>query len=482
MGQKDSHKRGVLVKREHIWIHHEQDANSFWKLAEGGYANQMSIRQGEEVSFHISNSRSYYDIFIFREGARRELVRMIGDLRGGLQPVPEIGYQDGFGWRPVTSFKIPDDWKSGVYVATFPTAQGIREILFVVRPKAPQSPMLLTIEANTYAAYNNVGGKCFFNYLSTDHQHAKLLSFERPLQPDIMGNFYIWDQFFTSWLDAEGYAADYCVNADHDAEPNLLGDYRANLRIGHGEYISRNECEQLQAFVASGGNLVLFAGNSFWHEVEIRNSGKQILCNKTRYNEAPLDKSNTSFLNSIDDLRQRTIGVYYTSCVHAKTRVPGVYDAPTTGEYGFFRVTEPDHWAFEGTGLKAGDEFGREDSIVGVECDAADIESVNGKPRYTGSDGVSPHYKIIAIADAGGEALNRELGISTGDGKGESHFFATVAINESQFKGTVFNAATIEWGHGLYRDDSVVAQITRNVLNQLACRPAERVAASKHTS
>ena len=27
---------------------------------------------------------------------------------------------------------------------------------------------------------------------------------------------------------------------------------------------------------------------------------------------------------------------------------------------------------------------------------------------------------------------------------------------------------TMEWGHGLYRDDSAVAQITRNVLNRLS--------------
>ena len=43
-----------------------------------------------------------------------------------------------------------------------------------------------------------------------------------------------------------------------------------------------------------------------------------------------------------------------------------------------------------------------------------------------------------------------------------------VAINETEFEGTVFNAATIEWAHGLYRDESVVAGITRNVLDRLA--------------
>jgi hypothetical protein len=276
------------MKREHIWTHYEEDASRYWKLCEGGYASPMSVRQGEYLRFHISNSRSYYDIFVFHEGAKRTLVKEINGLRGGLQKVPQFGYRDGFAWSETVGFQVPHEWKSGVYIASFSTGQGIREILFVVRPSVPSAPILLTIEANTYTAYNPVGGKCFFPYLSTDKCHSELVSFERPLQPDIMGGFYIWDQFFTSWLDAEDYNVDYCVNSDHDAEPDILENYRAHLRIGHGEYTSLNECEQLQHFVARGGNLIVFAGNSFWHVVETRNNGRQLNCDKTRYEQHPL--------------------------------------------------------------------------------------------------------------------------------------------------------------------------------------------------
>ena len=452
------------MKREHIFAHYEQDASRYWKLREGGYASPMSVRQGERVVFHISNARSYYDVFVFREGAKRELAMEINDLKGRLQPVPEFGYRDGFDWAETLEFKIPLDWKSGVYIASFPTGQGMREILFVVRPKHPSAPILLTIETNTYAAYNTVGGKCFFPYISTDRQHSELVSFERPLPPDIMGGFYAWDQFFTSWLDAEGYPVDYCTNADHDAEADLLDTYRAHLRIGHGEYTSRNECEQLQRFVARGGNLLVFAGNSFWHLSQTRKNGRQLYCAKTRYKEHPLgtpEEPGTSFLCAIDRLRQRTIGVSYTACVNAKSNIPGEFVAPTSGEYGFFRATEPDHWAFAGTGLGQGDEFGRADSIVGVECDGGDLEFIGGKPRFTGLDGISPQYRIIALADAADAGLNRELGIR------QDQFYSTVAVNETEFKGTVFTAATIEWAHGLYRNGGPVAQITRNVLDRL---------------
>ena len=452
------------MKREHIWAHYEADAARYWKLCEGGYANRMSVKQGQKVTLHISNSRPYYDVHVFREGQSRELVQVVEGLRGRLQAVPALGYRDGFGWEAALELTIPDDWRSGVYLAGFPTAQGPREILFVVRPKEPSASVLLTIESNTYAAYNPVGGKCFFPYISTERRHSEVVSFERPLPPDIMGGFYAWDQFFTAWLEGEGYAVDYCVNSDHDAEADILEPYRGHLRIGHGEYTSRNECEQLQRFVAGGGNLMVFAGNSFWHLSETRSEGRQLYCDKTRYEEHPLgtgDDGRTSFLCAIDNLRQRTIGVSYTACVNAKSDRAGEYVAPTSEGYGFFRVTEPDHWVWAGTGLQQGDELGRDDSIVGVECDGGDVEVIDGKLVFTGRDGISRHYRIIAWADAAGGQLNEDLGIH------KDKFYCTMAVNETEFKGTVLVAPTMEWGHGLYGDDGRVAQITRNVLNRL---------------
>jgi len=453
------------VKREHIWAQYEANATCSWDLREGGYPRKMSIRQGESLGLHISNSRSYYEISIYHEGAERRLVKEIKGLRGELQNVPDLGYHDGFDWTETVAFKIPRSWRTGVYIAAFPTAQGPREILFVVRPAQPKSPILLAIEASTYAAYNPVGGKCYFPYLSRNREFTETVSFERPLQPDFMGGFYAWDQFFTSWLDAEGYEVDYCVNTDLDLEPDLVSNYKLHLRIGHGEYTSRGECEQLQAFVKDGGNLAVFAGNSFWHQTEPINNGRQIHCAKTRYTDVPLgtpEAPETSFLCAIDNLRQCTIGVHYTASVNSKTDIPGEFLAPTSEGYGGYRVVEQQHWAFTGTGLKAGDKFGFEDSVVGVECDGGDIEFRDEVPRFTGRDGISEHYKIIALADAAGGTLNEQLGIH------HDKFYCTMAVNETEFSGSVFTAATMEWGHGLYRDNSPASAITRNVIDRFS--------------
>ena len=209
---------------------------------------------------------------------------------------------------------------------------------------------------------------------------------------------------------------------------------------------------------------MVFAGNSFWHLSQTTSQGRQLYCDKTRYEKHPFgtkDNPRTSFLCAIDNLRQRTIGVSYTACVNAKSNVLGQDVAPTSKDYGFFRVTEPGHWAFAQTRLQHGDEFGRNDSIVGVECDGGDIEFIGDRPVFTGRDGISQHYKIIALADAAGGQLNEDLGIH------KDNFYCTMAVNETEFEGTVFVAPTIEWAHGLYRDTSCVATITRNVLNRL---------------
>lgn len=462
------------MRREHLWEHHELDATKFWKLREGGYANRTSIRVGEKVSFHISNSRTRFPIDIYREGATREHLMRIEGVEGKLQDVPPDGYANGFRWDPTVDFQVPGDWRSGVYIAAFPTAQGPRELLFVVRPATPRSPLLITIAMNTYAAYNNVGGACFYNYISENTTHSKVVSFERPLQPGVLGNFYFWDQFFIAWIDAEGIEADFCVNLDHDREPELLASYRANLRIGHDEYNSRAECEQLQEFVRSGGNILLFTGNAFCQLVEPRGDrDEKLFCSKPHYHDSPTpDTPETSFLRHIDDLRQRTIGVAYTSFVNAKTDRPNVFWAPTSdSRFGHYWVTDDAHWIYEGTGLRNGDEFGGEDSIVGVEADAADLDFVDGRPEYTGLDGVSTEYRILALANA---HVDKDSGRDMGPrgplraADGDANAWGTVAINETEFDGTVFNAATIEWAHGLHNPDSPVARITRNVLRRLA--------------
>ena len=159
----------------------------------------------------------------------------------GFPRSPSLAIGDGFAWPATVSFQVPRDWKSGVYIASFPTAQGIRGNP-VRRSPARSQRADSPDHRDQYLCRLQLRGRQVPLPLSVHRPISQqLVTFERPLQPDIMGGFYAWDQFFTSWLDAEGYQVDYCVNADHDQQPNLLDDYPAHLRICHGEYSSRQD-------------------------------------------------------------------------------------------------------------------------------------------------------------------------------------------------------------------------------------------------
>ncbi len=124
-----------------------------------------------------------------------------------------------------------------------------------------------------------------------------------------------------------------------------------------------------------------------------------------------------------------------------------------------YTVRFADHWAFEGTGLRDGEQFAR--GALGYETDAAELDESGGAPRVTGRDGTPGSFTVLATADLRHWAAHGQGGA------------ATMGVFTAG-RGTVFNAGTVNWGAAL--GDPVVARITGNVLDRLA-RPASAVPA-----
>jgi hypothetical protein len=115
-----------------------------------------------------------------------------------------------------------------------------------------------------------------------------------------------------------------------------------------------------------------------------------------------------------------------------------------------YRARFADHWVFAGTGLSDGDKFAQ--GAIGYETDAADFEEIDGVPRVTGRDGTPASFIVLATAD---------LRHWRHHGQGGAATMGVFRLGD----GTVFNAATVNWGSAL--DDPVVDRITRNVLDRL---------------
>ena len=166
------------------------------------------------------------------------------------------------GWEYNVELSVPSEWPSGVYVAQFVTGLGVRESIFVVRPKqaTPKSKILWVLPDNTYHAYNVTGGKSTYGYHSTDSEYTPIVSLDRPYALDGTAGFLVWDQHFLAWLEREGIVVDICSQIDvHREQVGLLKHYNMVLRTGHDEYWTRAEYLAVEEYVAGGGNVAFFS-------------------------------------------------------------------------------------------------------------------------------------------------------------------------------------------------------------------------------
>jgi hypothetical protein len=153
---------------------------------------------------------------------------------------------------------------------------------------------------------------------------------------------------------------------------------------------------------------------------------------------------------------------------------------------GGFTVHRPDHWVFEGTGLRYGDTFGAEDAIVAYEVDGCALTMVDGLPAPTHEDGAPESLEVLATAPAKlwsqdeqpsryahepGELENVAMAVHGDAWRDHLHAFehnhAVLATFDTAGGGTVVNAGVTDWVYGLAANDHAVPRITRNVLDRL---------------
>jgi hypothetical protein len=441
-----------------------------------GYATPLSVTPGEEVRFHVSTDAGRFDLEVYREGAVPRLMACIAGVAAASHAVPAQAYAEGCSWPVAYGLTVPDAWPSGAYRARLVVRDGPsgfhgwcervaeHHVFFVVRAREPghASPVLLQLCTNTYAAYNPWGGHSLYAYHSRHGLRSHRVSFDRP-GLGFYGDcrFTTWELPFVEWAEASGLPLEYASNHDLEARPEILDSYRLVLSVGHDEYWSGPMRDTVEAYVERGGNVVFFSGNSVCWQVRFEDAGRAIRCHKDAVDEDPLYLMGQHHLLTTrwSDPRLSRPENYLTGVSWNYGGYHRSHGMHMDGS-GAYTVRRADHWVFDGTGLRDGDDFGAADSIVGYETDGCLYETgADGRPYPTGADGTPRDFQILAQAPAALFAGHQ----------------GTACMGLYTRGGTVFTAGTTDWVHGL-ASDPTVQRITRNILQRLSGSDSPRIA------
>lgn len=431
-----------------------------------GYSNQQSVLPGERLAFCLSSSCNQVDLRILRQGLTPKVVFEDSQIKCDVQAIPDRASSHGCGWKETFELVVPKHWQSGVYIAEFaPTDQSVEareQVLFVVRNPDPDSasPILLQLATNTYNAYTNWGGHSLYSYHDRDGLQGHRVSFERPL--DLQ--FAKWELPFIRWAEQNQIELDYAINNDLEFHPEILKHYKLVLSVGHDEYWSAPMRDNLERFIADGGNVAFFSGNTCCWQVRNEDNGKALTCWKQWYNMDPLFRTGDPKLLStlwshhlVGRPENELTGVGFLWGGYHKSH--GQF---MDGEAAY-SVHRPDHWIFNGTHLKRDDQFGGKDTIVGYECDGCEMKWVDGLPVPTHSDGTPDSFEILATCPARW---------APGDSFWYDRFpkdrVGAAVLGLYTRGGIVVTVGSTDWSHGLAGKDPIVEQITRNVLIKLS--------------
>lgn len=434
-----------------------------------GYCSRQSVLAGEKLDFMVStNPPAKFKIEIFRtgyyggRGARRMLT--LGPLTGRKQPEPPVGKQRlrECRWEPSASLTIPQDWPSGVYLGRLTTLPDPNEapywqsfVIFIVRDRRP-ADILVQCSDNTWQAYNRWPND-YSLYTDPRGAHARdvAVSFDRPYNkyaqiydnPQSVGSgeFLCFEFPLAHWLEQQGYDVTYCSNSDC-LEAGEITRCKTFISVGHDEYWDVRQYHATQAAIQAGVNVLWLCGNSVFAVSPFTPStdgrANRIITRTGHFSGLTDDEVAAERKIFTDDFRRA--GPDESLIMGARSVVP-------FNGGGDWICTRPDHWIFDGTGMKSGDSI---PGLVGWE--------------HHGAPANLPGLEVVA------------KGTVWAGGVKPAHWTATIFPGP---KGNfVFNAATIWWAQGLssppghvlpwshwsrpHGPDDRVQRITKNLLKR----------------
>jgi hypothetical protein len=399
-----------------------------------GYASRTSVRAGETIDFFVSTDpASSFLLDLYRVGyyqgtGGRHMARL-GPFSGTPQEVPAPGPRRlrECRWEPCARFTIPSDWPSGVYLGKLTAEKEKVEsyIIFVVRDDR-RADVMVQVSDTTWQAYNEWPGKYSMYFhdqkpgVMAYHGSESAVSFNRPYQAFRFPNkfaagtgCFITEEFpLLHWLEKEGVDATYVSCLDTHGDPAGLRRAGGFLSVAHDEYYTLAMFENLKGAIGKGLSVGFLSGNTCYEMIELT-PGADGTSNRVMRRIAIFGKHDAEENKIVDWGRPELPegAPSEATLIGAET----IYPVMSAGDW---TVAKPEHWVFEGTGMKKGESI---PGLVGYEW--------HGRPADI------PGLEVLAtgVARAGGPMTG----------------VYTATIYPGPLGNFVFNASTIWWVNGL---------------------------------
>jgi len=400
-----------------------------------GYCSRTSVRAGERLSFFVStNPDSDFTIEIYRlgfyDGAGGRFVSKLGPFRGRSQPDPSIGRNRlrECQWISCATIRIPHDWLSGVYVGKLTASKnGFQSyLIFIVRDDRP-ADIIVQCSDLTWQAYNRWPNQ-FALYDNGQEQWwcgpGVEVSFNRPygkycqiLDAPLStgsGEWFLWEFPLAYWLESRGYDVTYISNLDTHSNPASFRRAKGFLSVGHDEYYSIKMYQNLRRAIADGLNVAFLSGNTCCGRIDFRRSSAGQACRSFGRVDyfGPRNEGMIKRFPSMSSFAYQSPGE--DLLLGARSNVP-----PCTGGADWI-CTLPDHWVYDGTGMKRGDQI---PGLIGRE--------------FHGEPAAIPGLKVLATGPT-----------QSAPGKPNGGTYAAT-IYEGPKQNFVFNASTCWWSDGM---------------------------------
>ena len=301
-----------------------------------GFTHEISVNKGEPVHFKISVDPGPIRVRlrIFRlgwyGGLGARLMATAPDLMATTQPpctesaTPSLS-ATGFdelqypgadaptlfscaNWSTHYTWTPPSTIASGVYIAQVTRLGGggaQTRIPFIVRDDARHSDILVQVSDTSWHAYNAsplyhvsgptaaVEGHSLYDYPtfiadSFKNPRAYKVSYDRSHVQRYAGvvvnnqesGFFGYEYPLIRFLEAQGFDVAYTTGRDSDARGNLIRNHRLFVTVGHDEYWSGAQRDQVEAARDAGVHLAFFSGNSAFWKVRWEDAFHTLVCFK----------------------------------------------------------------------------------------------------------------------------------------------------------------------------------------------------------